>query len=68
MKPFPSWKHPAGGVTALLLAVAAVSVVALVWMGVRLPTWLRAELVVPYSSNWTGWNNSGRKPAASMTA
>ena len=36
MKPFPSWKHPAGGVTTLLLAVAAVSVVALVWMGVRL--------------------------------
>jgi anti-sigma regulatory factor (Ser/Thr protein kinase) len=36
MKPFRSWKHPAGDMTVLLLTVAAVSVVARVWMGVRL--------------------------------
>ncbi len=36
MKPLRAWKHPAGGVTALILAVAAVSVGALVWMGIRL--------------------------------
>jgi len=36
MKPFRSSKHPAGGMPVLFLAVAAVSVVALVWMGVRL--------------------------------
>ena len=36
MKPFRSWKHAAGDMTVLLLAVAAVSVVALVWMGARL--------------------------------
>jgi signal transduction histidine kinase len=34
--PFRFWKHSAGDTTVLLLAVAAVSVVALVWMGVRL--------------------------------
>lgn len=36
MNPFRSRKHPAGDMTVLFLAVAAVSVVALVWMGVRL--------------------------------
>ncbi len=36
MRPFPSWKHPAGHTTAWLLGVAGVCVVALAWMGVRL--------------------------------
>jgi signal transduction histidine kinase len=36
MKPFPSWKHPAGNMTALLLAIAGICVIALVWMGLRL--------------------------------
>lgn len=36
MKPFHSWKHQAGNMTALLLAVAAICVIALVWMGLRL--------------------------------
>jgi two-component system phosphate regulon sensor histidine kinase PhoR len=36
MSRFRSRKHPAGHMTVLFLAVAAVSVVALVWMGVRL--------------------------------
>lgn len=36
MTPFPSGKHPAGAMTALLLLLAAVCVIALLWMGVRL--------------------------------
>jgi signal transduction histidine kinase len=36
MKSFRSWRHPSRNTTVLFLGVAAVSVIALVWMGVRL--------------------------------